>query len=286
MNRYNIVKSLDKKQIKTIYNNLLKVRGLYNNKLINDDMVIDPENSNITRYELYSSKSNVDRHVEYFILIYHEGKFDKNKFKICESFYEQHLSKDTKLDNRKAPNVTILLTFPVMSKTYTRTTTTDKILPCKYRILLINELIGILGSKEIFGLSYDYCILDDYKHSTNKRFPIIYDTDPIIKILNGVEGQFLKYHRIINDKSVYSEICVRKIKTKQHISKREKKVSNEKFCILDDNSEENKSEFDDEIDVIEEIDEEEMNEEEDNDEDISTESETQDEIEEIVIEEE
>lgn len=88
------------------------------------------------------------------------------------------------------------------------------ILPCTYRLFSLCEVYPLIGSKNVLwsGMNYDFELLE-YEPLYNKgKYSIIYDNDPVVKIMNATKDQLIICKQINNEISPYSEYCIRQVK--------------------------------------------------------------------------
>ena len=85
-------------------------------------------------------------------------------------------------------------------------------MPCLYRFVSLAEMYPMIGSKEgIFGLTYDYKIVPYEVAYNGRAYPIIFDYDVIVKILNAIPGDIICCKRVLNEGSPYGEYYIRKV---------------------------------------------------------------------------
>jgi hypothetical protein len=88
------------------------------------------------------------------------------------------------------------------------------ILPCTYRLFSLCEVYPLIGSKNVLwsGMNYDFELLE-YEPLYNKgKYSIIYDNDPVVKIMNATKDQLIICKQINNEISPYSEYSIRQVK--------------------------------------------------------------------------
>jgi hypothetical protein len=93
------------------------------------------------------------------------------------------------------------------------------IMPCPYTFVSLSVFYPIIGSKNnIFGLAFDYQLIrhnsqiDEVQNKLKLTYPIIYDSDPMVKMFNGNVDDLMVCKRIILDVIPSTEYYIRQIK--------------------------------------------------------------------------
>jgi hypothetical protein len=213
------VQSLNELQIITTLTNLCLVRKLSPPELMfsgkpefGQDTITKYNLVKITKfadnYRLYKASS--DSHTEYFIIVENKGSFVKEHINACVWFYHIFIKSDPHHDDDPFPKITIMTAFVTTTKIISHVK--ENIMPCKYRFISMPMIYPRIGSRtQIFGLAYDLELIDYVALPNGREYPLIYDDDIDVLILNGLVGQLVKCKRIFNDGSPFSEYSIRQI---------------------------------------------------------------------------
>lgn len=213
-------KCLSKKQIETTLKNWFDILGITKYEILSQGKpVFSKENEekwklqHITKfadnYTLYRGDGNEVGPM--FFIIIETNKFDKLNISACSWYYhifENEIKNDPKY---KRPQVYICPAFVVTDTMLLHVPI--NVLPCLYRFVSLCELYPMIGSSEgLYGLSYDYTLIKDSAMPYNGRsYSIIYDRDPIVKILNALPGDVIQYKRVLSEGSPYGEYYRREV---------------------------------------------------------------------------
>lgn len=210
---------LTTEQIDTVINNMFTILKLSNKKeIFRGKPVFSRENEekyklpHITKfannYVVYEGKLESDAYM--YIITIEADKFDKLNISACSWFYhlfEQNIDKSS-----LRPQVYICPAFVVTDTMLLHLPL--NVIPCAYRFMSLAEAYPLIGSKNhLYGLTFDYKIVP-YEESYNKRkYPIIFNSDIIVKILNALDGELIMCRRIMYDTSPYGEYTIRQVQS-------------------------------------------------------------------------
>lgn len=211
-------KCLTKKQIDTVLKNWFKILNIKEHKVLSSGKpVFSKENEekwglqHITKfadnYTLYRADGNEVGPL--FFIVVETDKFDKLNISACSwyyHFFENEINKES-----KRPQVFICPAFVVTDSMLLHVPI--NIIPCLYRFVSLCEVYPMIGSEEgLYGMSYDYEIVKDAVMPYNGRtYSIVYDKDPMVKILNALPGDIIQYKRILSEASPYGEYYRREV---------------------------------------------------------------------------
>lgn len=217
------VHCLTEEQVTVTLNNLCKIRGLDEPKLISkskpkysQEMCKKYNIPFITKFaEKYHSylatrngKDNPETN-EGFIVIFAD-KVDVYFLTACAALYIEHFYDKVKKDAH-APHFTILPAFTVsesLKSHYKR----DILPDCNYRIFSLAELYPMIGSTtHQYKLTYNY-EKHPYEPAFNgQEYVKIYDNDPIVKMLNAMPGDIITCNALAFDDSISSQTFIRQV---------------------------------------------------------------------------
>ena len=218
------IKCLTKEQIKTSMENLCKILHLVNLKIMySGKPVFSKENetkynlSHITKfadnYTLYEAEHKKDETQEsyfmYFIVL-EADKFDKLNISACSWFYHLFEDKINKYGINGRPQVYISPAYVITDTMFLHIPTS--IIPCLYRFVSLAEMYPMIGSKNgLYGMTFDYKIIPYEPAYNGRSYPIIFDYDIMVKILNAINGDVICCKRILNEGSPYCEYYLRRV---------------------------------------------------------------------------
>ena len=161
------------------------------------------ENYTLHKYEFSDNQPSI------FILVIETDKFDKINIQASVWFY--HFFQDEVYKTQtKRPEIYISPAFVVTPSMYNHVPI--NILPCMYRFVPLPEVYAMIGSKNtIYSMTWDYRILTDAELEGTREYSQLFDSDPIVKILNAVPGDTIQYKRVLCEGSPYGEYYRRKI---------------------------------------------------------------------------
>lgn len=175
-------------------------------KITKDDIArynLNGISSDADSYELWECKDQF-----YFIVVY-ATKIEVKNFIACEWF--NHLFKDF-VKGVDRPKVYLCSAATIDKNKYSKIPT--HLLKCPYRFVIIPKLHPITGSKS--GLnSYilEYELLDTKDRAFNNRdYSEILASDPVVKIVNALPGELIRYKYIASDAgNVFSAYKIRRV---------------------------------------------------------------------------
>lgn len=219
---------LTKEQIKTTIDNYAKVNKLKDFKMIEQGKPTFSKETeakynmpHITMfadcYTLYSSTATdplTNKPYSLYIIVIEATKFNKLFISACIYYYRKHIDGHIDVNGFNGrPQVILAPAFRVTEQMTTHIPI--NILPCLYRFVSIVDFYPMIGSKNgLFGLSRDYEVIP-YKPLYNGRdYPVIYDYDPMAKLLNTLPNDIIKA-KICRAEgfSVYDEWYFRKVES-------------------------------------------------------------------------
>lgn len=154
-------------------------------------------------------KFTIPKRAPLYIITLETNKFDKINIQACIWFY--HLFQDDIYKTQTTrPEIYISPAFVVTPAMYNHVPT--NILPCMYRFVPLPEVYCMIGSSRmIFGMTWDYRVLDNEEIKGTREYSILFDSDPIIKVLNAIPGDIIEYKRVLCEGSPYTEYYRRKV---------------------------------------------------------------------------
>lgn len=212
---------LSKKQIETTLKNWFKILGVKKSEILSQGKpVFSKENEDkwnlqhITKfadnYTLW--KCTTDDKPLYFIVI-ETNKFDKLNISACCWYYHFF---ENEIDKKSVyPQVFICPAFVVTDTMFLHVPV--NIIPCRYRFVSLCELYPMIGSStELYGMSYNYRLIKNENGElempyNGRVYSIIYDKDPMVKLLNGLPSDVIEYSRVMFEGSPYGEKYRREI---------------------------------------------------------------------------
>lgn len=207
---------LNKTQIKTVLNNLAKVLGLSNQKVLFDGKPefskANEEKWNLPHmtkfadnYTLY--KYDLDKE-PFYILTLETDKFDRFYIHACCWFW--HLMEDDLKNKYTRPHLYLCPAYTVTPGMLLHVPTNT--FPCNYRFVSLVEMYPMLGSPNcLYGMTYDYEIIPYEECYSGRKYAFIKDSDVMVKILNGMEGDLIRCKRVMFEVSPYSEYTFRTV---------------------------------------------------------------------------
>lgn len=217
------VHCLTEEQAEHTLNNLCKIRGLDKPKLITKNK---PKYSQemCKKFNIPFITKFADKYLSYmatrngkddketneaFILIFAD-KVDVYFLTACAALYIEYFYDKVKKD-AQAPHFTILPAFTVsesLKSHYKR----DILPDCNYRIFSLTELYPMIGSKtDMFKLTYNY---ERYSYTpcfNGKEYVKIYDSDPMVKMLNAMPGDLVVCSAVSSDDSIFGQTFIRQV---------------------------------------------------------------------------
>ena len=120
---------------------------------------------------------------------------------------------DNKVDNDKDVNINVSITCSNLITSAISKHFNSAFLPCPYRVFSLCDVYPLIGSKTgMFGFTSDYELIE-YEELYNKLdYMIVYDDDPIVKILNAKENDLIVCKNILFETTAYFEYTVRIVK--------------------------------------------------------------------------
>lgn len=193
---------LTEEQVLTNLNNLVEIMKLPKIVKVYDGKP-KTQYKTASRYQLFESKDEF-----YFIVVYSDN-FNIQYFQACE-FFEKDFKDFVKEPDR--PKIYICSAFTI-PKTYYKLLPSN-LIKYPFRFVKITDLHPIIGSKNLLPAhikSYELLNTKE-KAFNNKDFPVILDSDPVVKILNALPGELIRCHEIIVDNwKPYTQYKIRRV---------------------------------------------------------------------------
>ena len=219
---------LSKEQIKTTMDNYVKVNKLKNVKIIDQGKpVFSRENEakynmphitmfadNYTVYSTVATDPRTNKEYNLFIIVIEATKFNKLFVSATIYYYRKHIEANIDPNGFNGrPQVILAPAFRVTDQMTSHIPI--NILPCLYRFVSIVEFYPMIGSKNgLFGLSREYEILPYTPMYNGRDYPVIFDYDPMAKLLNALPGDIVKAKICRSEGfSVYDEWYFRKVES-------------------------------------------------------------------------
>ncbi len=219
------VHCLTEEQAEHTLNNLCAIRGLDKPKLItrnkpkysqemckkfNIPFITKFADKYLSYMATRNGKDNKETN-EVFIIIFAD-KVDVYFLTACAALYIEHFYDKIKKDAH-APHFTILPAFTVsesLKSHYKR----DILPDCNYRIFSLTELYPMIGSKtDLYKLTYNYKRHPFEPSFNGKEYVKIYDSDPIVKLLNAMPGDLITCNALAWDDSVHGQTFIRQVES-------------------------------------------------------------------------
>lgn len=210
---------LTREQISTVLNNLFSILQLTDMKTIfTGKPVFSRENEekyhlqHITKfadnYAVYEGVKTDDSKRKMYFIVIEATKFDKLNISACSWFY--HLFEKNVDLKAKRPQVYMCPAFVVTESMMLHLPI--NVIPCPYRFLSLTEAYPMIGSRNsTFGMTYDYKIIPNEPYYNKRAYPVIYDSDVMVKVLNALAGDLIVCKRVMYDGSPYGEYTIREV---------------------------------------------------------------------------
>lgn len=219
---------LSKEQIKTTMNNYVKVNGIKDVKIIDAGKPTFSKETetkyNIphitmfadyyTVYQMTATDPITKQNYPLFMIVIEATKFNKLFISATIFYYKKHIEGKVNIDGFNGrPQVILAPAFRVTEQMALHIPI--NILPCLYRFVSIVEFYPMIGSKNgLFGLSRDYEVIPYVPPYNKREYPIIYDSDPMAKMLNTIPGDVVKCKICrAEGSSVYDEYYFRRVQS-------------------------------------------------------------------------
>ena len=168
--------------------------------------------NDIVKYNSDAKILNLNKRNEILIVL-DTDKFDKQHYLailgLWPKFYK-YLEENS--EDVQCP-VTIASTN-IITQAISKHFNETSILPCTYRLFSLCEIYPLIGSKNKLwcGMNWDFELLE-YEELYNKgKYSVIYDDDPIVKILNATKNQLIICKQVNYEVSPYIEYSIRQVK--------------------------------------------------------------------------
>ena len=218
---------LNKEQIRTVLDNIYKLRKLkqteivYEGKPIFSKEIMEKyEYKHYTKfannYVIYRCKSLEDNHEEIFITV-ETDHYDKQNILAISGF--EHLIVQNLMSSKynTRPYINICLCFVVSQGMQSHIPINIFKGYTYMRFIQMCKLYPMLGSKtKIGGLTFNYRLLrkeeNEIKTYNNKQFSIVNAGEPMAVALNAIDGDLLVCDRIIYDGTAYKDTQLKIVK--------------------------------------------------------------------------
>lgn len=145
------------------------------------------------------------------LIVLDSNKFDKQHYLAIIGFWDkiEKYVKDAKPDECLVTIVSTNIITQAISKHFQ----SSMILPCNYRLFSLCEIYPLIGSKRTLwcGSSRDFELLEHEDLYNKNKYQIIFDDDPVVKILNAQKDQLIICKQTYFEVSPYSEYVIRKV---------------------------------------------------------------------------
>lgn len=218
---------LSNEQVKTVINNICKLRHISEPKVIfsgkpkwNKDIIDKYHYENFGKfadnYIVMISKGESFEKNECFIIVETGNSFEKYTILACKNLI--HLFAEYIDIHVNRPLVSICFTSDIGSKQLVELNVPIYNFP--YRFIVLPNLYYCCGSKtKIGGLTSEFELFP-YQESYNKKdYALINSDDPMIIALNGLPNELYKYAEYKIDHGTYKKVHIKKI---QRVSKNPK----------------------------------------------------------------
>lgn len=153
---------------------------------------------------------NLNERTEILIVL-DSNKFDKQHYLAIIGFWDkiEPYLKDAKPDDCLVTIVSTNIITQAISKHFQ----SSMILPCNYRLFSLCEVYPLIGSRNTLwcGSSRDFELLEHEDLYNKNKYQIIFDDDPVVKILNAQKDQLIICKQTYFEVSPYSEYVIRKV---------------------------------------------------------------------------
>lgn len=209
---------LTKSQITTILDNWCDILGVKSRKVLFDGKpVFSAENIKLYKiphltkfadnYTLYECTR--DKQPNLYIITFETDKFDKVNLQACIWFWHYFDTKVYQTQN-KYPEVFICPAYVITQAMQLHVPI--NLIPCMYRFVPLPEIYPLVGSKnQLYSMTYDYKIVPESEIPDNRQYSILFDNDPVIKVLNALPGDIIQYKRILCEGCPYAEYYRREV---------------------------------------------------------------------------
>ena len=197
---------LNKEQIKITMDNYAKVNGLKNVEIIDTGKPVFSKETetkynmpHITMfadcYTVYKSEATdpiTSKPYALFIIVIEATKFNKLFVSASIYYYKKWIEGSIDVNGFNGrPQVILAPAFRVTEQMTSHVPI--NVLPCLYRFVSIVDFYPMIGSKNgVFGMSRDYSVIPFEPLYNSREYPIMYDYDPIAKLLNTLPGDVVK----------------------------------------------------------------------------------------------
>jgi hypothetical protein len=167
------------------------------------------ENDSVRELRIYNPNvkiKNLNERVE-FVFVIDTDRFDKQHYLSLIALYP--LIHDYVDFN----NVNVSITCSNLITTAIAKHFNSMFLPCPYRVFSLCDVYPLIGSKSgLYGFTSDFELIE-YEELYNKcDYMIIYDNDPMVKILNAQENDLIICKNILFETTAYFEYTIRIVK--------------------------------------------------------------------------
>ena len=219
---------LTKEQIKTTMDNYIKINKLEDVKIIDSGKPVFSRETeakyniphitmfadNYTVYQTKATDPISNNKYNLYIIILEATKFNKLFVSATIFFYKKHIEGNIDPNGFNGrPQVILAPAFRVTEQMTSHIPI--NVLPCLYRFVSIVDFYPMIGSKNgLFGLSRDYEIIPFEPLYNGREYPIMFDSDPMAKLLNAIPNDIIKC-KICRAEgfSVYDEYYFRRVES-------------------------------------------------------------------------
>ena len=166
----------------------------------------------LQRYNKNVKILNLNTRQEILIVV-DADKFDKQHYLAILSLW---ITIKPYVDQNSNDCLVSIVSTNIITQAITKHFINTTILPCNYRLFSLCEIYPLIGSKNSLwcGSSRDFELLE-YEPLYNKNeYQIIYDDDPVVKIMNAKNNDLIICKQTYFETSPYTEFSIRQVKAK------------------------------------------------------------------------
>lgn len=219
---------LTEAQVSTVINNYVKVNNYTGLKIIDSGKpVFSKENEakygipHITmfadKYVIYQMQMPDTKKSNLFVIVMYATKFNKYFLTAAIFYYKKYIEANIDVNGVDGRPQVILAPAWQITETMRTQHVPVNIFPCLYRFMSLVEVYPMIGSRNgLYGMTYDYERTPFRECYNGRLYPVIYDSDPMVKLLNAMPGELIKCRRVLQEgEGVYNEYSIRQVVTKK-----------------------------------------------------------------------
>lgn len=166
-----------------------------------------PYTEELRKYNKNVNILNLNERQEILIVL-DTNKFDKQHYLAIIGLWPMIAKYITK------KSIVTIVSTNIITQAISKHFVNTEILPCNYRLFSLCEVYPLIGSKNSLwvGSSRDFELLQ-YEPIYNKnKYSVIFDDDPVVKILNATKDQLIICKQTFYETTPYSEYNIRQVK--------------------------------------------------------------------------